>query len=129
MKSIILFLSASMIWANEPLRFERFVENYFLLSKSKMENSPSAWQDTREGYFRAYGAFKADQVVDSLNTKALTHYEAGIRHFKVMEKINSSISFDKRLYKEDILASVVHAKMLVKQGIISNADGKRLTNA
>ena len=83
MKSIILFLSASMICANEPLSFERFVENYFLLSKSKMENSPSAWQDTREGYFRAYGAFKADQVIDSLNTKALNHYEAGIRHFKV----------------------------------------------
>ena len=45
---------------------------------------------------------------------------------KVMEKINSSISFDKRLYKEDILASVAHAKMLVKQGIISNADGKKI---
>ena len=45
---------------------------------------------------------------------------------KVMEKINSSISFDKRLYKEDILASVAHAKMLVKQGIISNSDGKKI---
>ena len=45
---------------------------------------------------------------------------------KVLEKINSSISFDKRLYKEDILASVAHAKMLVKQGIISNADGKKI---
>ena len=44
----------------------------------------------------------------------------------VMEKINSSISFDKRLYKEDILASVAHAKMLVKQGIISNSDGKKI---
>ena len=45
---------------------------------------------------------------------------------KVMEKINSSISFDKRLYKEDILASAAHTKMLVKQGIISNADGKKI---
>ena len=44
----------------------------------------------------------------------------------IMEKINSSISFDKRLYKEDILASVAHAKMLVKQGIISNSDGKKI---
>ena len=80
-----------MICANEPLSFERFVENYFLLSKSKMENSPSVWQDTREGYFRAYGAFKADQVIDSLNTKELTHYEAGIRHFKVMENIRTEV--------------------------------------
>ena len=45
---------------------------------------------------------------------------------KVMEKINSSISFDKRLYKEDILASAAHTKMLVKQGIISNSDGKKI---
>ena len=91
MKSIILYLFASMICASEPLSFERFVENYFLLSKSKMENSPSAWQDTREGYFRAYGVFKADQVIDSLNTKALTHYEASIRYFKVMEKIRTEV--------------------------------------
>ena len=56
-----------------------------------MDIDPISWQDTREGYFRAYGAFKADQVIDSLNTKVLTHYEAGIRHFKVMEKIRTEV--------------------------------------
>jgi len=35
---------------------------------------------------------------------------------------NSSISFDYRLYKQDILGSVAHAKMLGKQGIIPTAD-------
>ena len=64
---IFFILVSSLIIAKEPLDFDEFVENYFLLSKSKMENSPIAWQDTREGYFRAYGVFKADQIIDSLD--------------------------------------------------------------
>ena len=47
---------------------------------------------------------------------------------KVMEDINSSIFFDKRLYKEDIIASVTHAKMLVKQKIITTSEGKKIVN-
>ena len=35
------------------------------------------------------------------------------------EAFNSSISFDKRLVKEDITGSIAHAAMLGKQGIIS----------
>ncbi len=37
---------------------------------------------------------------------------------KIVDDFNSSISFDKRLYKQDILGSIAHAKMLGKQGII-----------
>ena len=36
----------------------------------------------------------------------------------LMEKINSSISFDRRLYSQDIEGSIVHANMLAEQGII-----------
>ena len=39
---------------------------------------------------------------------------------------NSSIHFDKRMYKQDILGSVAHSKMLAKQGIISKEDGEVL---
>ena len=35
---------------------------------------------------------------------------------------NSSISFDARMYKHDIMGSQAHAKMLAKQGIISKQD-------
>ena len=42
----------------------------------------------------------------------------------LMEEINASIEFDKRLAEQDILASKVHAKMLSKQKIISEADSK-----
>ena len=37
----------------------------------------------------------------------------------IFKKIGSSIEVDKRLYKEDILASVSHAEMLYKQKIIT----------
>ena len=43
---------------------------------------------------------------------------------KIMENINASISFDTRLYKEDIFASIAHTKMLAKQNIITNKDNR-----
>lgn len=41
---------------------------------------------------------------------------------------NSSISFDCRMYKEDILGSIAHATMLGKQNIISLEDSKLIVN-
>lgn len=38
----------------------------------------------------------------------------------------SSIHFDKRLYKYDILGSIAHVKMLQKQKIVSEADGAKI---
>ena len=35
---------------------------------------------------------------------------------------NASISFDSRMYREDITGSIAHSKMLGKQGIISSED-------
>ena len=40
----------------------------------------------------------------------------------LMREINASISFDKRLWRQDILASKAHAAMLCAQGIISQDD-------
>ncbi|MEX6506933.1 argininosuccinate lyase [Jiella sp. M17.18] len=44
----------------------------------------------------------------------------------VMEEINASIDFDKRLYAEDIDGSKAHAAMLAEQGIISAEDARTL---
>ena len=44
----------------------------------------------------------------------------------MMDDFHSSISFDHRLYREDIQGSMAHAKMLVKQGIISAEDGEKI---
>ena len=40
------------------------------------------------------------------------------------DDFNSSISFDQRLYKQDIKGSIAHAKMLGKQGIISVSESE-----
>ncbi|MGN1317551.1 MAG: argininosuccinate lyase [Lachnospirales bacterium] len=40
------------------------------------------------------------------------------------DHFHSSISFDSRMYKEDITGSMAHAKMLGKQGIIPESDSK-----
>ena len=47
---------------------------------------------------------------------------------KNFQRIGSSINIDKRLYKEDIFASIVHAKMLIKQKIIPKKDGFKIIN-
>ncbi len=47
---------------------------------------------------------------------------------KLLEKINSSIDVDVRLFQEDIEASSVHCKMLIKTKIISPKDGKKIIN-
>jgi len=39
---------------------------------------------------------------------------------------NSSISFDYKLFKHDIIGSIAHAKMLGKQGIISDQDAQKI---
>ncbi|MBR6701003.1 MAG: argininosuccinate lyase, partial [Firmicutes bacterium] len=40
----------------------------------------------------------------------------------LMDEFNASIEFDQKLYKHDIMGSTAHAKMLAKQGIISQED-------
>jgi argininosuccinate lyase len=46
---------------------------------------------------------------------------------EIMERINASIDFDKRMYAQDIAASKAQAAMLVAQGIISAEDGRQIT--
>ena len=45
---------------------------------------------------------------------------------KVFEEIGSSIDIDKRLFAEDILGSIIHTKMLIKQKIISKKIGNKI---
>ena len=47
---------------------------------------------------------------------------------KLLEKFNASITFDKRMYEEDIRGSIAHSRMLSKQGIISSEEQKEIEN-
>ncbi len=44
------------------------------------------------------------------------------------DDFNSSIAFDCKMYKQDIIGSMAHAKMLSKQGIITEADCTLMTD-
>ena len=45
---------------------------------------------------------------------------------KIFEQIGASIDVDKRLFEEDILGSIVHTQMLVKQKIINKKKGSKI---
>ena len=45
----------------------------------------------------------------------------------VMEAINASVDFDRRLYAEDIAGSIAHVTMLAKQGIVTQEDADAIT--
>ena len=44
----------------------------------------------------------------------------------LLEEINASIHFDKRLARQDIAGSLAHAAMLVRQGILDEHDGEQI---
>jgi argininosuccinate lyase len=46
----------------------------------------------------------------------------------IMEEINASIGFDKKLYAQDISGSKAHAEMLAHQGIISAEDKEKIVH-
>ncbi len=48
---------------------------------------------------------------------------------KLLEEINSSINIDKRLYQEDIEASIAHCRMLIQTKIITLKNGNKIINA
>ncbi|MDP2331544.1 MAG: argininosuccinate lyase [Reyranella sp.] len=45
---------------------------------------------------------------------------------EIMERINASIGFDRRLYAQDIAGSLAHCDMLVAQGILTAKDGRAI---
>ncbi len=44
----------------------------------------------------------------------------------IMQAINASIAFDRKLFAEDIAGSLAHSEMLAEQGIISKADHRQI---
>ena len=58
-------------------------------------------------------------MVKNKNNKAIWNTRIKGGTSSLFQKVGSSIDIDKRLYKEDIMASIVHVEMLFKQKIIS----------
>ncbi|HEX7007125.1 MAG TPA: argininosuccinate lyase [Alphaproteobacteria bacterium] len=73
-------------------------------------------------------ALRAAQAAAKGEANALWggRFEAGPA--AIMERINASIDFDRRLYACDIAGSKAHAAMLARQGIISRKDAKAIVS-
>lgn len=69
---------------------------------------------------------KARNKVKKTGTSSIWggRFDAG--QSSLMEAINASIDFDKRLYLQDIAGSKAHAQMLVVQEILSKNDGNKI---
>jgi len=91
MKKISFLIYLSILCAREPKSMDEFVYDHFMLTKSKMECSPTMWLDVQEGYLRQYTVHFTDQLLDSLDQKALSSYHAGIRHFQKIEDLRVKV--------------------------------------
>ncbi len=59
--------------------------------------------------------------------KNIASARINIESSKLLKELNDSLPFDKELFREDIIGSLAHSKMLAKQGIISSEDLKLIT--
>lgn len=53
-------------------------------------------------------------------------FKSGVN--ELVNTFNASIYIDSRMYKEDIIGSLAHVKMLGRQGIISSKDSEKIVN-
>ena len=90
MRMIGFLTCLTLLYAKEPKTMDEFVYDHFMLTKSKMECSPTLWLDVQEGYLRHYTVHYADQLLDSLN-QGLSSYHAGIRHFQKIEDLRVEV--------------------------------------
>ena len=102
MRGFSFLIFVTLLIGKDPVKLDHFVDGYFLLAKSRMESSPTVWQDIREGYYRSYGIYFASLVLDSLALNEITPYEACIRHFQTMDDIREEVISGKEFsYKID----------------------------
>ena len=59
--------------------------------------------------------------------KNIASARINIESSKLLKELNDSLPFDKELFREDIIGSLAHSKMLAKQGIISSEDLELIT--
>ena len=68
-----------------------------------------------------------DQTADSKSSNQMWGGRFASGPAAIMEEINASIDFDRKLYRQDIEGSIAHAGMLADTGIISADDRDKIT--
>src|SRR5437763_961638 len=82
----------------------------------------------RPSWTRRTAASRAGRMSDEAPKQAIWGGRFGASAAELMLRINASIGFDKRLWREDIAASKAHAAMLRERGIIPAEDAQAILN-
>lgn len=61
-----------------------------------------------------------------MKNKKLWGGRFSINAAEILDQFNASLPFDKKLYRQDILGSQVHAKMLATCGILSKEEATKI---
>ena len=102
MKIIGYIAIVSLLFGKEPKSLAQFVVDYLLLTQSKMVNSPTVWQDVKEGYLRNEAIYFSEIVLDSL-ANGLTSYYVVKTHLpkinQLREQVREGMGFNYNIEK------------------------------
>jgi len=90
MKIIGYIAIVSLLFGKEPKSLDQFVVDYLLLTQSKMVNSPTVWQDVKEGYLRNEAIYFSEIVLDSL-ANGLTSYYVVKTHLPKINQLREQV--------------------------------------
>ena len=77
--------------SDNKILYDAFVVNHLLLTKSKMQSSPTLWQEFREGHLRNFTVRYVDLILDSLYSGEISSYTASIRHFRKIDSLRAEV--------------------------------------
>ena len=90
MKKIGFITIISLLLGTEPKTLDKFVIGYLLVTQSKMIDSPTVWQDVREGYLRTETIIFTETVLDSLDL-GLSSYQVAKIHFPIIDQLREKV--------------------------------------
>ena len=80
----------SVLMSADPEPLDEFVTQYLLLIQSKMMDSPTVWQDVRQGYLRNEAIYFSDVLMDSMET-GLSSYDVVVKHISKVDQIREEV--------------------------------------
>ena len=94
----------------EPQPLDRFVVDYLLLTQSRMIESPTVWQDLREGYLRNEAIYFSEIILDSL-ADGLTPYYVVKTHLPKINQLREQVREGKDFNYDIKMPSVSRANV------------------
>ena len=90
MKKIGFITICALLSGNNPKTLYRVVVDYVLLTQSMMIESPTVWQDVREGYLRNEAIYFSEIILDSI-ADGLTPYHVVKTHLPKINQLREQV--------------------------------------